>query len=511
MDIKFFHRDFSAEIIAPRSKNEVSMLEWNAIGGPEKAQIDVSGQDVWEFIERLRCPVKIYNDRHKVIWWGYVDGVTINDSNLQVSVNLTEFANRVRVSYSQVNVAGTIGEKAISAWAEDATSRNEYGKREKSVFLSQGTSEQALNLQRTLLDRWKYPIPGSKLTSSAGELTAKISCVGWWQSLDWVYYENDSGKEGYEESGSSDQNLGDNSARQIVAQSFQVSSAVGWEAQTIRLRLKKVGTPSDTVSVSLCADGGGVPGTILASASFSGASLGEYQEWIEFTLSARVALSTSTTYWIRVLRSGSISSNNYYVLAVNQDLGYVNGMLKIYTGSSWVTRSPDADMLFAVGGVEETTSQLETMINTSGEFITAVDVDVDSGVYSCPYRDGDQFALAEIIELLNSGTTNHRRVLADVDENRRARLYEEPVAGSYDNLMTKHGEFFDYLGKPVKAEDIRPGGWMRLKDVVPASTDTTLLADMTRFFVESVVYYPKDQRVDIVPRDQSKILKFGGI
>jgi hypothetical protein len=77
--------------------------------------------------------------------------------------------------------------------------------------------------------------------------------------------------------------------------------------------------------------------------------------------------------------------------------------------------------------------------------------------------------------------------------------------------MTKHGEFFDYLGKPVKAEDIRPGGWMRLKDVVPASTDTTLLADMTRFFVESVVYYPKDQRVDIVPRDQSKILKFGGI
>lgn len=488
------------------------MLGWNAIGGPEKAQIDVSGQDVWEFIERLRCPVKIYNDRQMVIWWGYVNGVTINDGKLQVNVNLTEFANRIRVSYSQVNVAGTIGEKAITTWAEDATSRNEYGKREKSVFLSQGTSEQALNLQQTLLDRWKYPIPGSKLTSSTGELKAKISCVGWWQSLDWVYYENDAGKEGYEESGSADQNMGDSSSRQKIAQSFQVSSAVDWEAQTIRLRLKKVGIPTDNVNVSLWTNSaGGIPESLLASASFSGANLGEYQEWIEFTLSSRVTLSTSVAYWIVVERSGAINANNYYVIAVNEDLGYANGELIIYSGSTWVNRSPDADMLFAVGGVEETTSQLKTMIDTSGEFITAVDVDVESGVYSCPYREGDQYALAEIIELLNSGTTNLRRILADMDENRRARIYEEPVAGLYDNLMTKHGKFFDYLGKPVKAEDIRPGGWMRLKDVVPASTDTTLLADMTRFFVESVVYYPKDERVDIVPRDQTKLLRFGGI
>ena len=348
-----YHRDFSTEILPPRVDYVVSDLSWAAIGGPDKASIEASGRDAWEMIERLRYPVVILNERNVKVWWGFVNSVTVYDGQIQTSVSLDDVVNRIIVSFSEISDTDKVGEKKLTDWAEDEISRFEYGAKEKFVYLGQGTTAQANNLRDTLLDRWKFPIPGTSV-SGRSELRASIKCLGWWHTLDWKYYED------------------------------------------------------------------------------------------------------------------------------------------------------------SVGGTEETTTQLETIIG-SGEFITAVDKEVSSGITSDAYREGDKVALAEALDLLNSGTSNLLRILVEVDEYRRARIYEEPVPGYRDMFISKNTEFFDYLGKTIPRSEVRPGMWLRLKDVVPASTDTSKLADMSRFFVEEVVYYPKTKQINVRQRDQSKLLKFGGI
>jgi hypothetical protein len=510
MEIKMFHRNFSAEIIAPRAKNRVISMKWGAIGGPESADFESKGQDVWELIERLRCPIEIYGDRKIALWWGYISSITIYDGVLQVTADLERVSNRVRVVFSEVDVAGAIGTKQTTAWGENAASRSEFGKKESTVYLSQGTATLAENFRATVLDRWKYPIPGVRMGSSSKELYARVKCVGWWNTLDWIYYEDITGKESYEDSGSAAQNVGSATSNSRAAQSFQLATSVAWSAQSVSIKIKKVGDPTDNVTVSLCANGASIPGTVLASKSMAGSDLTTSERWIDFKFSSRATLSPATTYWILVQRSGSVSSSNYYAVNVNENLGYTRGLFKIYNGSSYVNRSPDADMVFIVGGVEQTSSQLAKMLS-AGEFITNVRSYVNSGVWSCPYRDGNQYTLAEAVELINGGTSNNRRILAVIDQYREAILTEEPAAGYTDIMVSKDYEFFDYLGKPLFKEEIRPGQWARLKDVIPASTDMGLLADISRFFIESVEYKPESGDVSLFQRDEPKVLNFGGV
>jgi len=102
------------------------------------------------------------------------------------------------------------------------------------------------------------------------------------------------------------------------------------------------GAPTDNVVVSVEADSGGIPsGTPLASTNLPASAFadtswydGDFcsapQEWPEIT----VSLTSGSTYWLVVSRSGSASGSNFWILETG-----VGGGLKYYESGSWHTTS----------------------------------------------------------------------------------------------------------------------------------------------------------------------------
>ena len=504
-------RSFDNLLFLPRIDWQVKRLRWNAVGGADEATVRASGpeMDLWECAELLRCPVEVH-DRNQPVWWGYVESVKIHKDRLAVSVSVETMSNQIKVTYTEMKVGGVSGGRASTAWTGDDLSRSIYGTKEKIVSLSQGNQEQAAKRLSTALAERKYPVVELELLAG-GETDqgyAEITCRGWWHTMNWVYWDNPSGKVVYEDLGGGLQSLGDHSSRQMLAMSF---TAVGndWGAETIQLRMKRENAPADNLLVYLSANSGGIPGTVLASASLAGANVDENLNWHELNLSVRVPMSNGTTYWIVVERSGAINASNYYRIGVNEDLGYAGGALRIWNGSNWVTRNPDADMNFRVGGTQETSEQIKAILSdgSKGQFFTGVDIEAASGVFTSPFRDGDQTAMTVLEELMKSGGANGRRLLANIDVYRRVRIFEEPEAGYRDHFITSEGVMSDFLDKALDKTRYPAGVWARLKDVIPASMDTTKVANLERVFIEEVVYDAERDSVQVGPRSAARLLE----
>ncbi len=62
-----------------------------------------------------------------------------------------------------------------------------------------------------------------------------------------------------------------------------------------------------------------------------------------------------------------------------------------------------------------------------GEFLQGVIIENASGITTNPYKNGDSTALYELESLLLTGTSNSRRLLCEVTQNRYLRIYEEPI------------------------------------------------------------------------------------
>lgn len=505
INIRLFKRNFTDMLVVPDVKFDVQRMSWKTIGGADQATITATGNknQLWELVELLRCPIEIFTKEKDPLWWGYIESVDLQLEMLRISITLEGMANRVCVVYSQVNTTGNAGERATTSWIQNDDSVAEYGTIETRSALSQGTEEQANTQAATILERLKLPLSKHQFRKS-GQINATIHCAGWWKTLDWKYYANNAGKESYEESASELQALGDNSIRTKIAQSWLVSSAVAWQAQSVKVRVQRVGNPSDNMIVSLCADNSGAPGSVLANASLAGLTIDENMTWYELILSNRVSVNINTTYWLVVTRSGSVSGVNYYQLGVNEDLGYTNGVMRVWNGNSWIARSPDADLLFAVGGVIETSQQVR-LISETGQFITGIDTEISSTVYASPYRDGDQSALTCIEELLNSGTGNQRRMFASVDVNRRVKIYEEPASGNRDYFISSDGHVNNWLNLPLRDYEIPVGVWAKLKDTIPATANVSKLADPSKVFIEGVEYDVEQEQVILTERDMQRM------
>lgn len=286
-----------------------------------------------------------------------------------------------------------------------------------------------------------------------------------------------------------------------AAQSFQLGSSEVWNAYSIKILAAKVGTPTDNLTVELCANGGGAPGAVLASGTITGSTLTTNREWATATLSSYVALALSTTYWVVVRRSGSNDPTNYYTVGVDESLGYPRGTLLLWTGAAWVARTPDADMAFQVTGVEETTVQITRIENDEGQFFAGTLIDDASGLYTSPYRDGDGTALAEIAALLKRGTTNDRRLLATVTRDRYLEVYEEPElsTSTIELLMGSDGMLRLPLAGTLDGAVAPVGKWCQFVDM-PTTVDMSLLADPAFFFVELAEYDPVAQMWLVTPR-----------
>lgn len=492
--VRFENRDFTDYV--PRHWETVAVQKFTntVFGRAKKAKIVATGSrdELWEFAEMLRNPVYILDDRRKKdIWWGFVNRATIYDGGPPFSISLDNMANRIAIMYSYQN------QRFTTAWAQNAESDAEFGQKEMRLTAREKSEAMAQQMRATELENRKYPMLEPAFRSRSKKVQAVLGCVGWMKSLGWQYYDQDEGNEVYEDFGVGEREIGEDD-RPTAAQGFKITSAAGWNAYAIWLRVRKVGAPADNFQVALWDDNAGLPNAeIEACAVLAGGSITESYVWYQFILDSEQALALATQYWIHVSRSAGVDADNFYMIDANRDQGYANGNLFIKPAGAWYDKKMDA--LFRVVGEEATTAQITDIVSDAGEFFLGTDIINASGVNSTMYRAGDQTALYEINELLKTGTTNSRRLLAEVTKVRNLRVYEEPARYAADYSMLRDGTILDENDNIIPPQDCPVGVWMSLKEYIPATVDASRLIQSSPIFVEEAEY-------DAV-RDEYRILK----
>ncbi len=469
-EVIFYARDLTHLISQPPVRLQVERLRWSAFGGAASAVVHASGSPVAlaDLTNWLRCPLSIHNDLGQLVWWGYLNEVSLGRAGGVVHTSLEEMANRVAVAYTSLAPADQGGESQMTAWAEDPLSQARYGVKERVIRRGNIDESFALQLRDHSLAQQKQPpvslAPGVMQSLPVGQ--ARLDCRGWMHTLSWRSFQTSAGLISNASSQQGTQALGDASNHQELAQSFVPSADIA--LGSVDLRIRREGSPTDNLVLSIQADSSGVPsGTSLGSVSIGGASLAEESyPWVRFSFNTPVSLSANARYWLVIGRSGALSTANYYQLGVDERLSYTPGRFKIYDQGSgvWLGRVPNTDLLFKAFGARETTLQLADIYQTGNQFFTGFDARVASGVFTPPFESGADTCLDVFERLLQLGTTNQRLLTAWVSAERRLVVQEQAKVGVCDHWLDENGAYYDHLGNRLMSGVLPVGEWVRLKD-----------------------------------------------
>lgn len=111
------------------------------------------------------------------------------------------------------------------------------------------------------------------------------------------------------------------------------------------------------------------------------------------------------------------------------------------------------------------------------------------------YSDTEsQAAYGQKSEQLTLSAADETLAIAACTATLARRRYPIPVITVLDGAIS------NYSGVPMPDYMARPGRWIRLKDVIPASVDTTRLADISKLFIEEVEW-SRSGGLRITPRD----------
>lgn len=166
----------------------------SVIGGCAEAELSVRGskQSLFDLFNILRCPIEIYYDG-VICWWGYVETVEVCLGAYTIGVSLDNMANRVAITYSLITVNENgeteLGQRATTDWAEDTISIATYGIKELMVSAGGMNENQANNARNIILNSFSKPISHVEINTGMKTKTGKIFAKGWWNTLDWNYYQ----------------------------------------------------------------------------------------------------------------------------------------------------------------------------------------------------------------------------------------------------------------------------------------------------------------------------------
>ncbi len=184
-------------------------VEWfsaAAFGGPERAEVRVTGPAVAveEIGGWLRRGVTIRNGNGAVVWGGFVHEVRIEQGGRTVGASMAEMANRVKVLYTADSADG-VSESAETEWASDGNSIYRYGQIERMISAGSDLKPDEATLARDA-ELTQRKAPSLYLAGSGGatEVTGLLICLGWWQSLEWRYYERLTGRVEFDADAASD-------------------------------------------------------------------------------------------------------------------------------------------------------------------------------------------------------------------------------------------------------------------------------------------------------------------
>ena len=285
-----------------------------------------------------------------------------------------------------------------------------------------------------------------------------------------------------------------------VAQSFTLPTAGSWTVGEILVRLRKVGSPADSVTVSLRTDNAGAPNyPPIESITIAASGIAASMDDITFAFANTATLTSGATYWIVIERTGANEHANYYVTDVDENAGYSDGTLLLWTGAAWVARSPDASLSFSVWGHQATTTQIGTLVTAVGQFGLGVTVRNASGISTRQYRAGTYDGLTEFDKLLDIGTNAGKRLLARLAPGTRTIIVEaEPTPDVSNDLIRRRvGQYYWPSGAPLESGVLPVGRWVTLAGV---PVGVSQIARISPVFVEEAEYDVASGRVAITPR-----------
>lgn len=115
---------------------------------------------------------------------------------------------------------------------------------------------------------------------------------------------------------------GSGEINQAIGQSF--TAPISHSSSGVQLYIQRVGSPTDNLLVELLTgsiDGG----TVVASVTVAANEIGLNPYWKEFIWTTAVNLTASTTYFIRVTRSGARNTSNYVRVLRSTNSSFAGG------------------------------------------------------------------------------------------------------------------------------------------------------------------------------------------
>lgn len=487
-------------------------------GGPYAAVVTATGRtdSILALMGLLRAPIEIVNGYGDLCWWGYVNRISVQIRKAQIAVSMDEVANRVALAYTQVTgTNGQYGVRATTSWLDDTDSQAQYGIRELLSSGANYTAAQADAVVADLLATLGKPalerrFGGDSMREGYASLT--FQCYGWYRTLGWRYYTNTAGFVDYSDIGYGLQALGKDASTLAVRQGFQIVGSTAWAATKIRFRAKKIGTPVTNMTVGI-ATGAGNLADMVQLIDITPANTPTSLDWVEVTIPA-MTLSPATTYYL-IVKQVTALATNYYQVDVNEKLGFSSGNFRVWNGSSWVARSVDADMVFQITGVAETTAQMVKVITATGQFMSGSVVMDASGVSSAEWQPNLTDGQTMMASLLATPTSASKRLRAHVTPGRIVVVEKEPDL-SWDTAysMTADGTLLNISGGLILPERTPVGVWALLRDGLPDFVNLAYLTNGRYVFIEGMEYDAITGRVSLQQRNSSaavdlKILRRG--
>ena len=184
--------------------------------------------------------------------------------------------------------------------------------------------------------------------------------------------------------------------------SVSFSASANYDIEYISVYIRRRGTPSDDLTIELCANGGGSPGTVIRSATITTDDITDTVSVFYKSTITATSVSSGTTYWITA-HSANGDDENHWEIGVNNTTGTSKDSAD---GSTWATAT--VDMYFRATAAETYPKRIlfkyqyaEYMLQNYASGTPKLYINGDRGV-----ADANTGALTTLVDATKSWTVN---------------------------------------------------------------------------------------------------------
>jgi hypothetical protein len=158
-----------------------------AVGGFESLALECMApqEDALFWLTMLGAGIVCAGPEAETVWEGKLTGASITIGQERIDLSLDSLANAVRVRYQP-----DIGAQVSTAFATNASSIAQYGRKELVYSGSGMTTVGATALRDALLNARRWPLASRASTVATGEssrdVTLTLQGTGWYYTLDWL-------------------------------------------------------------------------------------------------------------------------------------------------------------------------------------------------------------------------------------------------------------------------------------------------------------------------------------